>query len=74
MLATLIEQVCMNEVTADRCIIFCQTYKDTALVFQTLVLELNEHNCLYVRADHLEGSPMHRICDKYDACTDPEVK
>ncbi len=39
MLAPLIEQVRMNEVTADRCIIFCQTYKDTALVFQTQVLD-----------------------------------
>lgn len=55
-----------NGISSERTLIFCRTYDDTLLVFKLAVLYLNRRNALYFGDD--------KVCDKYDACTAPDVQ
>ena len=56
---------------ADRCIIFCRTYKDSAALFELLILELESSGMLFTTT--VSGQTF-RICEKFTACSSPNTK
>ena len=56
---------------ADRCILFCRTYKDSATLFELLILELESSGVLITST---ESGQTLRICEKFTACSSPNTK
>ena len=56
---------------ADRCILFCRTYKDSAILFELLILELESSGVLITTT--VSGQTL-RICEKVTACSSPNTK
>ena len=56
---------------ADRCIIFCRTYKDSATLFELIILELESSGVLITST---ESGQTLRICEKFTACSSPNTK
>ena len=50
---------------ADRCILFCRTYKESTTLFEHLVLDLESSGVLISQALNLDKL---RICEKFIAC------
>ena len=47
MLRSIVKDICMRNIQADRAIIFCRTSLDTLNLFKTLVCMLGRQNALY---------------------------
>ena len=62
MLQPLKDDLCSNGINADRSIVFCETYEDSFILFQT---SLYAYNSKQERG---------RLCDKFDGCTAESTK
>ena len=65
--------LCEKRLQSERYIVFCRTYEDTVELLKMAVLYLSERNAFYV-GDPALPKLFRRICDKYDACTAPDVQ
>ena len=75
MLHSIVKDICIRNIQADRAIIFCQTSLDTLNLFKTLVCMLGRQNALYAPHAAIHDSTAMcwlRVCDKYDGSTSSE--
>lgn len=56
---------------ADCCIIFCRTYKDSATLFELVILELESSGVIITST---ESGQTLRICEKFTVCSSPNTK
>ena len=73
-LDVIVEEVCTDSVKASQSLIFCHSYDDLLELYKITACELNRRQALYANA--APGTPklLMRVCDKYDACTDVNVR
>lgn len=69
----IVKRVIQNGQKADRCILFCRTYKDSSTLFELLILELESSGVLITSTDSESGQTL-RICEKFTACSSPNTK
>lgn len=70
----IVEEVCTDGVKASRSLIFCRSYDDLLELYKITALELNRRQALYTNAALGTPKSSMRVCDKYDACTDVNVR
>lgn len=67
-LTPIVKNVIEKGQEADRCILYCRTYKDSSELFEMLILELE------VLITNTESGQTLRICEKFTACSSPSTK
>ena len=75
MLRSIVKDICIRNIQADRAIIFCRTSLDTLNLFKTLVCMLGRQNALYAPHAAIHDSTAMcrlRVCEKYDGSTSSE--
>ena len=70
----IVEEVCTDGVKASQSLIFCRSYDDLLELYKATALELNRRQALYIDASPGTPKSSMRVCDKYDACTDVNVR